>query len=165
MSGSASLTSCAASGQIGIEGDRVVIVRAYGNVHRYSKLICVRGFGVSGLEGVRSDHQSRLHCDQGASEFKDKSTGIYQLWQSDFAYLKIIGWSWFYLSTPRSDYSRYIISWNLCTNMRTQDVTDRLDLTLLASGCDQVNVIHKPRVPSDNGSSYASGKLAEGFYD
>ena len=138
-------------------------MRAYGDVHRYSKLICVIGFGGSDPEGARSDHQSRLHCDQGANEFKDKSTGIYQFWQSDFTYLKIIGRGWFYLSTPRSDYSRYIISWNLCKNMRTHDVTDTLDLALLASGCDQVHVIQKPRVPSDNGSSYASGKLAEGF--
>ena len=59
------------------------------------------------------------------------------------------------------DYSRYIISWKLCTNMRTQDVTDTLDLALQTSGCDQVHVVHKPRLLSDNGSSYVSGELAE----
>jgi putative transposase len=59
------------------------------------------------------------------------------------------------------DYSRYIISWKLCTNMRTQDVTDTLDLALAASGCDQVHVVHKPRLLSDNGSSYVSGDLAK----
>jgi len=45
--------------------------------------------------------------------------------------------------------------------MRTEDVTDTLDLALQASGCDQVHVIHKPRLLSDNGSSYVSGELAE----
>jgi len=35
-----------------------------------------------------------------------------------------------------------------------EDVTDTLDLALQASGCDQVHVIHKPRLLSDNGSSY-----------
>jgi putative transposase len=45
--------------------------------------------------------------------------------------------------------------------MRTEDVTDTLDLALQASGCDQVHVIHNPRLLSDNGSSYASGGLAE----
>ena len=73
---------------------------------------------------------------KAANEFKDKTTGINQLWQTDFTYLKIIGWGWFYLSTILDDYSRYIISWKLCTNMRTQDVTDTLDLALEASGCD-----------------------------
>ena len=42
-----------------------------------------------------------------------------------------------------------------------EDVTDTLDLALEASGCDQVHVVHKPRLLSDNGSSYVSGELAE----
>ena len=75
---------------------------------------------------------------KAANEFKDKTTAINQLWQTDFTYLKIIGWGWFYLSTILDDCSRYIISWKLCTNMRTQDVTDTLDLAFQASGCDQV---------------------------
>ena len=102
---------------------------------------------------------------KAASEFKDKTTAINQLWQTDFTYLKIIGWGWFYLSTILDDYSRYIISWKLCTNMRTQDVTDTLDLALSTSGCDQVHVVHKPRLLSDNGSSYVSGELAEWLQD
>ena len=58
------------------------------------------------------------------------------------------GLRWFYLSTVLDDYSRYIVSWKLCTNMRAEDVTDTLDLALQASGCDQVHVIHKPRLLS-----------------
>jgi transposase InsO family protein len=67
---------------------------------------------------------------KAASEFKDKTTAINQLWQTDFTYLKVLGWGWFYLSTILDDYSRYIISWKLCTNMRTEDVMDTLDLAL-----------------------------------
>jgi len=102
---------------------------------------------------------------KAASEFKDKTTAINQLWQTDFTYLKIIGWGWFYLSTILDDYSRYIIAWKLCTNMRAEDVTDTLDMALQASGCDQVHVIHKPRLLSDNGSSYVSADLAEWLQD
>ena len=102
---------------------------------------------------------------KAANEFKDKTTAINQLWQTDFTYLKIVGWGWFYLSTILDDYSRYIIAWKLCTNMRTEDVTDTLDLALQASGCDQVHVVHKPRLLSDNGSSYVSGDLAEWLQD
>ena len=102
---------------------------------------------------------------KAANEFKDKTTAINQLCQTDFTYLKIIGWGWFYLSTILDDYSRYIVSWKLCTNMRTQDVTDTLDLALQASGCGQVHVLHKPRLLSDNSSSYVSGELAEWLQD
>ncbi len=58
------------------------------------------------------------------------------------------------------DFSRYIIAWKLCTTMRAEDVTDTLELAFRASGCDQATVIHKPRLLSDNGSSYIAGDLA-----
>ena len=45
--------------------------------------------------------------------------------------------------------------------MWAQDVTDTLELALQASGCDQVHVLHKPRLLSDNGPSYIAGELAE----
>ncbi len=102
---------------------------------------------------------------KAASEFKDKTTAINQLWQTDFTYLKIIGWGWYYLSTILDDYSRYIISWKLCTTMRAKDVTDTLELALAASGCDQVHVLHKPRLLSDNGPSYVAGELADFLAD
>ena len=98
---------------------------------------------------------------KAADEFRDKTTAIHQLWQTDFTYLKVIGWGWFYLSTILDDYSRYIVAWKLCTTMKAGDVTDTLELALKASGCDQATVVHKPRLLSDNGSSYISGDLAE----
>jgi transposase InsO family protein len=98
---------------------------------------------------------------KAADEFKDKTTQPNQLWQTDFTYLKVIGWGWFYLSTILDDFSRYIIAWKLCTTMKAEDVTATLELALKASGCDQATVVHKPRLLSDNGSSYIAGELAE----
>ena len=98
---------------------------------------------------------------KAADEFKNKTTAINQLWQTDFTYLKVIGWGWFYLSTILDDFSRYIIAWKLCTTMKAEDVTDTLQMALAASGCDSVRVVHKPRLLSDNGASYVSADLAE----
>jgi putative transposase len=98
---------------------------------------------------------------KAADEFKDKSTAPNQLWQTDFTYLKIIGWGWFYLSTILDDFSRFIIAWKLCTTMKAEEVTETLNLALKAAGLDQVHVIHRPRLLSDNGSSYISGDLAD----
>ncbi|MFC7066281.1 IS3 family transposase [Brucella rhizosphaerae] len=94
-------------------------------------------------------------------EFKDKTTRPNEMWQTDFTYLKVIGWGWFYLSTILDDYSRYIIAWKLCTSMKVDDVTDTLDLALAASGCDKVKVEHRPRLLSDNGSCYVASDLGE----
>ena len=102
---------------------------------------------------------------KAAEEFKDKTTAINEMWQTDFTYFKIIGWGWYYLSTILDDYSRYIIAWKLCTNMRAEDVTDTIELALAASGCDQAVVRHKPRLLSDNGSCYISGDLAKWLED
>ena len=70
---------------------------------------------------------------KAADAFRDKTTAPNQLWQTDFTYLKVIGWGWFYLSTILDDYSRYIIAWKLCTNMTADDVTATLKLALEAS--------------------------------
>ncbi len=102
---------------------------------------------------------------KAANEFRDKTTAINQMWQTDFTYLKVIGWGWFYLSTILDDYSRYIIAWKLCTTMKASDVTNTLELALQASGCDQVNVMHRPRLLSDNGASYISRDLADWLED
>jgi len=98
---------------------------------------------------------------RAADEFKDKTTAPNQLWQTDFTYLKVIGWGWYYLSTVLDDFSRYIIAWKLCTTMKAEDVTATLDLALKASGLDRATVGRRPRLLSDNGSSYVSADLAE----
>ena len=75
-----------------------------------------------------------------------------------------MGWhaeGWFYLSTVLDDFSRTIVAWKLCTTMAANDVTDTLNLALQASGLEQVAVVHRPRLLSDNGPCYVSGELAQ----
>ena len=98
---------------------------------------------------------------KAADEFKDKTTAPNQLWQTDFTYLKVTGWGWFYLSSVLDDFSRYIIAWKLCTTMKAEDVTATLDLALKASGLGKARAVHRPRLLSDNGSSYISADLAK----
>ena len=69
---------------------------------------------------------------KAAHEFHTKTTAPNQLWQTDFTYLKVIGWGWFYLSTVLDDFSRYVIAWKLCTSMAASDVTATLELALTA---------------------------------
>ena len=96
-----------------------------------------------------------------AEAFKDKTTAPNQLWQTDFTYLKITGWGWYYLSTVLDDFSRFIVAWKLCATMKAKDVTATLDLALFASGLDKMTVVHRPRLLSDNGASYVATDLAQ----
>jgi len=98
---------------------------------------------------------------KAAEEFRDKTTAPNQLWQTDFTYLKIMGWGWYSLSTVLDDFSRFIVAWKLCATMKAQDVTATLDLALTASGLDQMTVVHRPRLLSDNRSSYVASDLAD----
>ena len=98
---------------------------------------------------------------KAADRFANPTTAPNQLWQTDFTYLKVIGWGWFYLSTVLDDFSRYILAWKLCTTMSATDVSDTLQVALQGSGLNQVKVLHRPRLLSDNGpptlTSLASG--------
>ena len=87
---------------------------------------------------------------KAAEEFKDKTTAPNQLWQTDFTYLKVTGWGWYYLSTVLDDFSRFIVAWKLCATMKALDVTATLDLALAASGRDQMTVVHAEWLDQQN---------------
>ena len=94
-----------------------------------------------------------------SDKFKNLTTRINEMWQTDFTYFKVIGWGWFFLSTVLDDYSRRILSWKLFTTMNAEDVQESLDMAIAETGTDQVIVKHRPRLLSDNGPCYVSGEL------
>lgn len=87
---------------------------------------------------------------KAADEFQDKATHPNEMWQTDFTYVKVIDWGWSYLSAVLDDFSRYIVSWELCTNMAYIIARETLNLALQVSGLDQVKVKRWPRILSDN---------------
>ena len=98
-------------------------------------------------------------------KFTNPTSRVNELWQTDFTYLKVLGWGWYYLSTVMDDYSRYIIAWKLATGMSADDVMATLNEAIRATGVDKVQVRHRPRLLSDNGPCYLSGKLKEYLTD
>jgi transposase InsO family protein/transposase-like protein len=98
---------------------------------------------------------------KAADRFANPTTAINQLWQTDFTYLKVTGWGWFYLSTVLDDFSRYIVACKLCSTMAAADVTATLELALQASGLDQAGIDQRPRLLSDNGPSYLAAELSD----
>jgi len=98
---------------------------------------------------------------EAADEFSQKTKRVNELWQTDFTYFKITGWGWYYLSTVLDDFSRYIIAWDLTTNMAAEDVKVTLDQAIAKTGVTNIKVKHKPRLLSDNGPCYVSKELRD----
>jgi transposase InsO family protein len=97
--------------------------------------------------------------------FDEPTTHVNQLWQTDFTYLKVIHWGWYYLSTVMDDYSRYILAWRLCSGMSAEDVKATVDEAIVASGVKHVYLRHRPRLLSDNRPCYISGELKQYLTD
>lgn len=93
-----------------------------------------------------------------SNEFKDKTMFVHQMWQTDFTYFKIIGWGWYYLSTIMDDYSRYIIHWELCETMKSEDVERTIERALQEA---KLKKEQRPKLLSDNGSCYVAAELKD----
>lgn len=93
-----------------------------------------------------------------ANEFKNKTNFVHEMWQTDFTYFKILGWGWYFLSTVIDDYSRYIVHWELCENMKSEDVKRTVDRAVEKAGLKKGQM---PKLLSDNGSCYVAKDLKE----
>jgi putative transposase len=96
-----------------------------------------------------------------ADKFSQPTVRVNQLWQTDFTYLKIEQWGWYFLSTVMDDFSRYILTWELCQNASADDVKRSVEQAIAISGVKYVDIINRPRLLSDNGSAYISKDLGE----
>ncbi len=95
------------------------------------------------------------------NHFEHPTSRVNELWQTDFTYLKVIDWGWYYLLTVLDDYSRYIIAWRLCKSMIAEEAKKTLEIAIGKTGLKHVHVYHRPRLLSDNGSCFISMELKD----
>lgn len=91
-------------------------------------------------------------------EFERQTKRVNELWQTDFTYLKIVHWGWYYLSTILDDYSRFIVAWELCTGMKADDVENTLEQALDFADLSKNRM---PKLLSDNGPCYIAEQLSK----
>ena len=96
------------------------------------------------------------------NEFSQKTCFVHEMWQTDFTYFRILGWGWYYLSTVLDDHSRYIVHWELCKTMKTEDVQRTITRALEAAALPKE---FRPKLLSDNGSCYIAAELKEFLKD
>ena len=92
------------------------------------------------------------------NEFSQKTCFVHEMWQTDFTYFKILGWGWYYLSTILDDYSLFIVHWELCKTMKTEDVQRTVNRALKAAALPKG---FNPKLLSDNGACYIASELKE----
>lgn len=84
-----------------------------------------------------------------------------ELWQTDFTWLKVVHWGWYYLCSILDDYSRYILAWQLCIGMSAEEVKQTIEAAIRFTGIRDPKVLSRPRLLSDNGPCYVSKALKE----
>ena len=104
-------------------------------------------------EGLIKSPEMKLAA---AKEYHTKTTTPHQLWATDASYFRVSGWGFYYLVTVMDDFSRYILSWKLQTDMTSDSfievVQDAVDLTEMTD----VPLEDRARLLSDNGPGYVS---------
>jgi len=94
-------------------------------------------------------------------KFPNPTKAPNELWQTDFTWFKVVHWGWYYLCIILDDYSRYILAWQLCTGMSTEEVKETIEAAIEFAGFRDPTVLHRPRLLSDNGSCFVSKALKE----
>jgi len=94
-------------------------------------------------------------------KFNQPTKAPNELWQTDFTWFKVVHWGWYYLCTILDDYSRYILAWQLCTGMSTEEVKATIEAAIRFSGVRGPRVLPPPRLLTDNGPCYVSAALKE----
>ena len=94
-------------------------------------------------------------------EYHRKTKGPNELWATDCAHLKVIGWGYYYLVTVMDDYSRYILSWELASDMSARSLIDVVQKAVDTTGMTDVPMEDRTKLLSDNGAGYLSGSFNE----
>jgi transposase InsO family protein len=98
---------------------------------------------------------------KAGKEYHRKTKRPNELWATDCAHLKVIGWGWYYLVTVMDDYSRFILAWELQSDMAATSLIDVVQKAVDITGMTDVLVENRTVLLSDNGSGYLSRQFAE----
>ncbi len=94
-------------------------------------------------------------------EYRVKPHRVNEQWQSDATYFFVVGWGWYYLVSVLDDYSRFILAWDLKTDLTAQSFSEVVQQAVEATGLERVPVAERSRLLTDRGSGY----LAQAFED
>jgi transposase InsO family protein len=98
---------------------------------------------------------------KAAKEYHRKTNRPNELWATDCCHLRVADWGWYYLVTVMDDYSRFILGWDLKSDMAGGSLEDVVQLAVDATGMTSVPVEDRTLLLSDNGAGYISSQFNE----
>jgi transposase InsO family protein len=98
---------------------------------------------------------------KAGKEYHRKTKRPNELWATDCAHLKVYDWGWYYLVTVMDDYSRFILAWELKSDMAAGSLIDVVQKAVDFTGMTDVPVEDRTVLLSDNGTGYLSRQFGE----
>ncbi|NIS68467.1 MAG: IS3 family transposase [Proteobacteria bacterium] len=98
---------------------------------------------------------------KASKEYHRKTKRPNELWATDCAYLKVMGWGWYYLVTVMDDFSRFILAWELKSDMAAGSLIDVVQQAVDLTGMTDVPVEDRTVLLSDNGPGYLSRQFGQ----
>jgi putative transposase len=77
---------------------------------------------------------------KAGKEYHRKTKRPNELWATDCAHLKVIDWGWYYLVTVMDDYNRFILAWELKSDMAAPSLIDVVQQAVDFTGMTDVPV-------------------------
>ena len=98
---------------------------------------------------------------KAGKEYHRKTKKPNELWATDCAHLKVADWGWYYLVTVMDDYSRFILAWELKSDMASGSLIDVVQQAVDLTDMTDVPVDDRTVLLSDNGPGYVSRQFGE----
>jgi transposase InsO family protein len=98
---------------------------------------------------------------KAGKEYHRKTKRPNELWATDCSHIKVFDWGWYYLVTVMDDYSRFILAWELKSDMAAGSLIDVVQKAVDATGMTDIPVEDRAVLLSDNGAGYVSRQFGE----
>jgi len=98
---------------------------------------------------------------KAGKEYHRKTQKPNELWATDCSHIKVFDWGWYYLVTVMDDYSRFILAWELKSDMAAGSLIDVVQKAVDATGMTDIPVEDRTVLLSDNGAGYISRQFGE----
>jgi putative transposase len=98
---------------------------------------------------------------KAGKEYHRKTKRPNELWATDCSHIKVFDWGWYYLVTVMDDYSRFILAWELKSDMTAGSLIDIVQKAVDATGMTDIPVENRAVLLSDNGAGYVSRQFGE----